>query len=139
MISGERKKFGLKSARVPALLFGLSNTVIVIEDGAPKYCHIAFDHSFVDTVGKHLSRGVSNRDPANIQVTLQNMQWVVTANYVYSKEQQVLWASDTRPTWLKELKTIGNKNDNSATTKTRSTGQSSIVHADTRATATSTT
>lgn len=113
MISGERKKFAIRSARKPMLVDGLSNTVIVYDGGEPRFCHILFDPCLVAVVGKKMPRGVSGAEPAFIQVVFDQYQneWVISACYVTDWERQVLWRSGQRPHWIKELKPIGYNHD----------------------------
>lgn len=113
MLSGERKKFALGSARKPMLVDGLSNTVIVYEDGEPRFCYVVFDPCFVAVVGKELPRGVSANDPAFVQVLFDRWQgkWVISACYVSDWEQRVLWMADEKPSWVKELKPIRQNNE----------------------------
>ncbi len=108
MLSGERKKFGLRTARKAAFVDGLSNVVVVYDGDSPKYCYIAFDHSFVDVIGTHLPRGVSAHDPAFIHVVFDHGrgEWVISACYVSSWELRTLWKTDSKPSWLKELKRV---------------------------------
>ncbi len=112
MLSGERKKFELRTARAPKLVAGLSNTVIVYENDVPKYCHISFSDDLIIAVGEHLPRGVSMDDKAFMQAVLDGAEWTIYACYVETWERVALWRAGAKPAWLKELKTIRYTNDN---------------------------
>lgn len=116
MLSGERKKFALRSARKPVIVDGLSNTVIVYENGEPRFCHIMFDPCLATVVGKKLPRGVGVGDPAFLQIVFDahKGKWIVAARYVKDWQGVDLWAMDELPSWIKELKPIRhNDYDNS--------------------------
>lgn len=121
MISGERKKFELRSARAPALVHGLSNTVIVYEDGAAKYCHIGFADALALEVGKRMPRGISNFEPAFLSVAFDTLRsaWVVSSHYVSTWERVGLWQSEEKPAWIKQLKTIRHNNERTSTQAVR--------------------
>lgn len=131
MLSGERKKFALRSARKPIIVDGMSNTVIVYEDGQAHFCYILFDPCFVSTVGKKMPRGVNLSEPAFVQVMFDSTlaKWVVSACYVNGWQQVKLWESETRPHWLKELKPIRHiENDNLTPHTPRSAATSRNQH-----------
>lgn len=112
MIKGERKKFGLRPARKPALIEGLSNTVIVYLDGAAYYCYVAFSRDFPAAVGAELPHGLVTDDVAFLQVALDAGKWTISVCTLSTWEQQPFWESVTRPAWIKELKPIRHNNDN---------------------------
>lgn len=115
MLSGERKKFGLRSARKPLLVDGLSNTVVVYENGIAYYCFIDFAQAFVDAVGAAMPRGVSTADMAFVHVMFDRdrVKWVVSGCYLSSWEQHTLWVSEEKPAWVKELKIIRQNHEHS--------------------------
>lgn len=129
MLSGERKKFGLRTARRPMLIDGLSNTAIVYDGETPHYCHILFDASLVSAVGKRLPRGVAANSPAFLHIVhdQQRSKWVVSACYVADWEPHTLWESAQRPTWIKELKSIRN-NTHECTDQTHHTASAHDPH-----------
>lgn len=130
MLSGERKKFGLRPARKPMLIDGLSNTVIVYDGPTPRYCHILFDPSMVAAVGKALPQGLPPARPAFLRVVhdQQRSKWVVSASYVADWQHVPLWESDSKPAWIRELRTIGNTADD--TTETHYQGSASRARPD---------
>lgn len=123
MLSGERKKFGMRTARAPMLVAGLSNTVIVYDDFALKYCFVSFSDALVEAVGLHLPRGCSPEEHAFLQVQFDKASgdWIVYAAYVSTWERVALWRTDTKPVWVQNLKTIRhNDNEHSNNIKARS-------------------
>ena len=111
MITGERKKFGLRPARKPALVEGLSNTVIVYLDGQAYYCYVAFSPDFPAAVGAQLPQGLIGDDVTFLQVTVDAGKWIVSICALSTWEPRIFWESATRPAWLKELKPIRHTND----------------------------
>jgi hypothetical protein len=111
MITGERKKFGLRPARKPALIEGLSNTVIVYLDGQAYYCYIAFSAEFPAAVGTQLPRGLARDDVTFLQVSVEAGKWIVRLCTLSTWERRTFWESATRPAWIKELKPIRHNHD----------------------------
>ena len=113
MLSGERKKFGLKPARQHSMLHGLSNLVVVYETGAPQYCYIGLTEELVQAVGRVLPRGVSSFDPAYLMVVFDRIKavWRVVARYVEEEAQHILWATAEKPLWVKVIKNVTRNNN----------------------------
>lgn len=107
MISGERKKFGLKQSRKPhgATKGGLLGyTALVHTSTETGYCYIGFDTAFEDFVAKELPRGLAAFDPAYIQVTERGDVWEVQANYINDGTHAVLWRTTDKPSWIGKLR-----------------------------------
>jgi hypothetical protein len=111
MITGERKKFGLRPARKPALIEGLSNTVIVYVDGCAYECYISFSPDFPAAVGAQLPQGLARDDVTFLQVAFDAGKWIVSVCTLSTWEPRTFWESAERPAWLKELKPIRHTND----------------------------
>lgn len=105
-ISGERKKFGLRSTRKPQLHDCLSGTCIVEQDGKVGVAYFGFDEAFVDALGRHLPVGISPDTPAYLRVVRRSIDdsWHVFVDYLTPKAvtntRTLLWIDERRPGWL---------------------------------------
>lgn len=98
---GERKKFAIQARKVVRKKnTKLSNTVAVRLDDRAYTCYIGFDDSLVEFVGGKLPRGLTEFDPAYLEVTHLQGKWVVAARYVRDATAAVLWRTAEKPAWL---------------------------------------
>lgn len=129
----ECKKYRMRSTRKPLRDPCLSSTVKVIDQGGNAgYCYVGFDAPLVAAVGKKLSRGVADYDPAYLTVEYDQtrQRWVVGARYLLTDESVVLWETVNRPEWVKQVYLGGrhggnqeNKNCGPARSSDRGTSQ----------------
>lgn len=102
-MSKEFKHYQLRATKRPAKCPVLSTTVAVYnERGESGYCYINFSDTFVEAVGKRLSRGVAPFDPAFISVryNAQLQSWEIWARYLRDQLGVLLWATADKPSWL---------------------------------------
>lgn len=107
---GERKKYALRATPKPARNTLVSSVFTVRnEAGEAGYCYVNFNSSFVEAVGKALPRGVSAEDRACITVKFYapTKVWLVTASYVGTGEEVLLWRAENKPTWVNFYKARG--------------------------------
>ncbi len=110
MLNKEQKQFALRPARKTKTVFGLHNTVLVYRNssGYVEYGLVQFHESLVIAVGSIMPQGVSEFNPAFLQVhfDLVPNKWIVSACYVNRDIRKTLWETDSFPTWLNALKKV---------------------------------
>lgn len=121
----ELKHYGLKSARKARASGPVSSVVLVQrEDGERGHCFVAFSPTFVQAVGKALTRGVADFDPAYIEVLYchKRKAWAVWARYLNDHSGSALWHTPTVPSWLRFIpstpKAINASTDSQTTGRT---------------------
>lgn len=107
MISGERKKFGLRARKSVKHPNPLLNNTVLLTEGEKRYaCTIGFNDDLIQFVGQKLPRGLAEFDPAYLLVTeLPGKGWKVQASYFRDGTLVDLWVAKERPTWLKSFNT----------------------------------
>lgn len=99
----ELKKYRIRATKKPAKNVLLSSTVVVRNEvGDAGYCYINFDAPFVDAVGKKLQRGITEDDPAYLEVVYYPRMsvWLVKARYLHGDKEVLLWKTEQKPSWL---------------------------------------
>lgn len=105
----EYKHYGIRKARSPKNLGPLATTIAVTtEEGSRGFGYVHFAESLTKAVGKKLPRGVSQQDPAFLEITYveDRREWEISARYLASDGAALLWRTDTKPSWLNVRGTI---------------------------------
>jgi hypothetical protein len=79
--------------------------VYVVDVEGKGACKIRFTEAFADAVGVALPQGISPIHPAHLKVMQAgDALWRVFAFYIREEKGVLLWETETKPAWLKQIK-----------------------------------
>ena len=117
----EFKHYMLRSTKKPTKDKVLLSTVAIRDqEGEERYCYVSFSDKLVELVGRKLPRGISETDPAFLNIVFGPPgRWGIWAVYAVDGVARLLWRTECSepPSWLKFYK-LKVKNGHSKTDKT---------------------
>ena len=94
--------FELKPVKNPRRRSDFSGVVLVKSEAIKGYCNISFSDNFVEKVAKLAVFGINSCYPVYLAAfhLKSNNKWQISAVYLHSKHEILLWEVDVFPKWL---------------------------------------
>jgi hypothetical protein len=102
-MSREYKHYELRPVRTEFSAPGMSGLAMFVDaHGQGELYMVAFSRTFVEAAGKALPRGVSKQDPGFIHIRqAEDGTCKVFVAYIFEAKAELMWETDSKPTWLK--------------------------------------
>lgn len=102
----EYKKFKLRCSLLPQEGMPLAGVMRVADSHGKGFIYIKFSEALVEAVGKVMQFGISDMTPCYLSVVVDSRRkvWRVYSFYVGETRGSLLWVTDVKPKWYKQVR-----------------------------------